>query len=77
MGYKYIAEILNEDEEEIVHISALSVESLIEEMGKSKWTQAIKNYEGNLELQREDAEKEIEQEHSIEAELDAAKDREF
>jgi hypothetical protein len=46
MTYKFIAQILNERNGELVaQVSGSSEESLEEEMGKSKWTKAIKEYE--------------------------------
>ena len=45
MEYTYEARILDEDNNIIAKISGFSEESLLEEMGKSKWTGAIKRYE--------------------------------
>lgn len=48
--YLYQAQIIDESADEIVAtVSSYSEEGLLEEMGKSKWTGAIKNYEEEIE----------------------------
>ncbi|MFH2018622.1 MAG: hypothetical protein ABII98_01380 [bacterium] len=44
--YIYRAQIIDTDTDEVItQISSSSEESLLEEMGKTKWTEAIKRYE--------------------------------
>jgi hypothetical protein len=53
-NYLYEAKITDEETGEIIiRVSSSSQEGLEEEMGKSKWTEAIKKYE-ELELEAED-----------------------
>ena len=62
MNYKFEATITDIDTDEVIaKISGLSQESLEEEMGKSKWTKAIENYEDktNQELIDEKIEQEV------------------
>ena len=49
--YIYKAQIIDEENNDIVvEVSGYSEESLEEEMGKKKWTEAIKNYENKINL---------------------------
>jgi ribosomal protein L18 len=49
--YLYKAQIIDEENDEVItEISGHSEESLEEEMGKSKWTRAIKDYENENHL---------------------------
>ena len=66
--YIYKAQIIDEEENEVVAtIEALSEESLLEEMGKSKWTNAIQKHED--EIQKE-LEMDIEAEHAEDLKAD-------
>jgi hypothetical protein len=61
MKYIYKSQIVDEDTDRTVAtISSYSEEGLEEEMGKRKWTEAIKKYENELELENKIANEEIE-----------------
>jgi len=50
MSYLYIAKIVDEETDEVlIKLEAHSQESLEEDMGKSKWTEAVKQYEAKRE----------------------------
>lgn len=54
MKLKYIAQVIDEDTDEVItQVSGYDEESLEFEMGKSKWTEPIKNYiEQNKEQEK-------------------------
>lgn len=68
----YTATATNEDTDEVIaHISSYSEEGLLEEMGKSKWVETIKDYENQPEVLPDDDEDAMSEEEARRQEIDS------
>lgn len=69
MSYKYCAQIIDEDTDEVlINLDESSSESLEEEMGKTKWTGVVAQHEAKK------AEEEADAKESLAREIEADKD---